>query len=615
MGSPEDSVPHLDPPHEAQATTALAHPVTPYPQPPDSVWARVKHHKVVEWTLAYVAFGYALLHGIQMLRETFDWPFLVPRLTVFGLVLGAPIAVTLAWYHGHRARHRISGQELAILIALLMIAGSVLWWASRNTNDREAAANSTASPAPAAVPFNPPSHSIAVLPFINLSGDQEQEYFSDGLTEELLNSLAEIDELQVAARTSAFSFKGRDNDIGVIGRKLNVATVLEGSVRRSAHTIRVTAQLINTVTGFHLWSKTYDRDWGDALKLQSEIATAVADALEVTLLGNIAAKIQLGGTSNPAAFDAYLRGLRSAKAYVTTREPSDFETARSAYTEAIRLDPSYALAYAARSTAQITYSSESATLPSVREEIDKAQADARQAIQLAPKLADGHFALGYASEIGTLDFTQAGEAYKQALALAPGNAQVLGVTGRFAVWMGHAEADLASVRRAVVLDPLNPRSHYVLGQALYFARRYDEAIAAWSAAISVEPEYKPAHGFRGLAYYALGNLESARSSCEFNPAYWVSQWCLAVTYEKLGRHADAEAALTKLKTTNGDASAYQFATIYAQWRSTVMALHWLETAMRLRDSGLEWLKTDPLMDPLRNEPRFQAIERELKFPN
>ena len=161
-------------------------------------------------------------------------------------------------------------------------------------------------PRASASAFNPPPHSIAVLPFVNMSGDKEQEYFSDGLTEELLNSLAEINELQVAARTSAFSFKGKDTDIGTIARKLNVGAVLEGSVRRSSHTVRITAQLINAVTGFHLWSKTYDRDLGDVLKLQTEIATAVAEALKVTLLADTATKIELGGTHNSAAFDAYL---------------------------------------------------------------------------------------------------------------------------------------------------------------------------------------------------------------------------------------------------------------------------------------------------------------------
>ena len=203
------------------------------------------------------------------------------------------------------------------------------------------------TPRPAA--FNPPPHSIAVLPFANMSGDKEQEYFSDGLTEELLNSLAEINELQVAARTSAFSFKGTNTDIGTIARKLNVGAVLEGSVRRSANTIRITAQLINAVTGFHLWSKTYDRDLGDVLKLQTEIATAVASALKVTLLGDVAAKVELGGTRNPAAFDAYLRGAKAFNSRRTTTK--EIPAAIAAYTEAIRLDPHYALAFAGRSIA------------------------------------------------------------------------------------------------------------------------------------------------------------------------------------------------------------------------------------------------------------------------
>ena len=168
--------------------------------------------------------------------------------------------------------------------------------------------------------FAPPPHSIAVLPFVNMSGDPSQEYFSDGLTEELLNDLARINELQVAARTSAFSFKGKDTDISTIARKLNVASVLEGSVRRSGHTVRVTAQLNNAVTGYHLWSQTYDRDLGDVLKLQTEIASAVASALKVTLLRDLAAEMQVGGTRNPVAYDAY---LRSANAYWQVASASD----------------------------------------------------------------------------------------------------------------------------------------------------------------------------------------------------------------------------------------------------------------------------------------------------
>ena len=509
----------------------------------------------------------------------------------------------------------LSRRSLLVMVAVI-IAALAYWdvdrfWISKRQVSPPAPPTAPRAAAPAA--FSPPPHSIAVLPFVNMSGDKEQEYFSDGLTEELLNSLAEINELQVAARTSSFYFKGKDVDLGTVAHKLNVGAVLEGSVRRSGHTIRITAQLINAVTGFHLWSKTYDRDLGDVLKLQTEIATAVASALKVTLLGDVAAKVELGGTSNSGAFDAYLRG---AKAYSSKHEAKEIPAAIAAYTEAIRLDPHYALAFAARSIALATYTAaEAATKAAMREGFDKAQADARQALALAPDLAWAHLALANVSELGTLDFTQASDAYKRALALAPGNAEVLRLSGKFAAYMGQFDAAVAAARRAVVLDPLARASHSVLGRTLYVAHRYQEAIDALAEVLSLDPDYKDTYAYRGFAYYGAGDLQSARASCETQPDYWGNQYCLAITYDRLGRHADAEAELVKLKATQGDAAAYQYATIYAQWGNRAMALEWLETALRLRDPGLESLKTDPLMDPLRQEPRFQAIEGELKFPS
>jgi TolB-like protein/lipoprotein NlpI len=481
---------------------------------------------------------------------------------------------------------------------------------SKRGADVGAAPKREAQSAPAR-DFNPPPHSIAVLPFVNLSGDKEQEYFSDGLTEELLNSLAEINELQVAARTSSFSFKEHP-DIATVAHKLNVGAVLEGSVRRSAHTIRITVQLINAVTGFHLWSKTYDRDLGDVLKLQTEIATAVAEALKVTLLSDTSAKIELGGTRNPAAFDAYLRG---AKVFVSRHEVEDLSAAIASYTEAIRLDPHYALAMAGRSIALSYGAAQAATPAAAREGFDKAHADARQAVALAPDLAQAHLALATVLELGTLDFTRASAAYERALALAPGNAQVLRISGLFAAYMGHIDAGLAAARRAVVLDPLARDSHSLLGRALYAARRYEEAVVALSEGISLYPGDKALYTYRGLTYYGLGDLQSARASCETKQDYLGNQWCLAVTYDKLGRHADAEAELAKLKASMGDVMAYQYAAIYAQRGDNPKALEWLETALRLHDPGLEQLKTDPLMDPLRKEARFQAVMRELKFPS
>ena len=455
--------------------------------------------------------------------------------------------------------------------------------------------------------FAPPPHSIAVLPFVNMSGDKDQEYFSDGLTEELLNSLAEINDLQVAARTSAFAFKGKDTDIGTIARKLNVGAVLEGSVRRSGNTMRVTTQLIDAVTGFHLWSHTYDRDLGDVLQLETDIAGAVASALKVSLLGNVAAKIELGGTHSSAAFDAHLRGLKIATGWQTAE---DLQAAISALNQAIQLDPNYALAFANRSMALHQYGL-AASGPVVRESFAKAQQDALRAISLAPDLAEGHIALSvYSADM--LDFTRSYDECQRALALAPGNARVLRVCGTNAVVTGRSETGVAASRRATALDPLSYSGHYNLGLALYYVGRNNEALAAFQNALALEPEDPSSIRAQGIVYYVMGDFRRARETCERKPDDCYG--CLAVTYDKLGRHADAEGMLAKLKDKWGDDAAFQYAEIYAQWGNSSKAIEWLETALRLRDPDLLQLKVEPLLDPLRKEPRFQAIERELRFP-
>jgi TolB-like protein/Tfp pilus assembly protein PilF len=475
-----------------------------------------------------------------------------------------------------------------------------------------ATSNATSSPAPPAA-FAPPPHSIAVLPFVNMSGDKDQEYFSDGLSEELLNSLARINELQVAARTSSFYFKGERADLSTIAHKLNVASVLEGSVRRSGQTIRITAQLNNAVTGYHLWSETYDRDLKDVLKLQTEIATAVANALKITLLGDLAAKIELGGTRNPAAFDAYVRALKIHYVAVLAKEE---QAAIDGFTQALRLDPDYALAYAGRSLALsslVTYWAMTPTI--IRASLDRALADARKTVALAPGITEGHLALASAYE-ASLEFTRADEEYERALTLAPGNARVLRDYGAFAVFMGRSDSGLAMLRRAADLDPLNHASHMFLGNGLQALRRYHEATVAFTNALALGPDASDAHTQLGIAQYLLGDPEAARSSCEkAADEFDYRLQCLAMADHRLGRHADAQAALTKLKVRWGDSGPTSYAQVYAQWGDTAKALEWLDTAMRLRDPGLEFLKTDPLMDPLRKELRFQAIERELKFPD
>ena len=526
---------------------------------------------------------------------------------------GAAVAGDRAPAGGAASRSRPPAVPLALLA--LIVAGLGYLFMDKVVRRDTAPAATLPAVAPAAAPtaaaFNPPPHSIAVLPFANLSGDPGQDYFSDGLTEELLNSLAAVDGLQVAARTSSFSFKDKDTDIGTIARKLGVGAVLEGSVRRSGHTVRITAQLINAVTGFHLWSKTYDRDLGDVLKLQTEIASAVADALKVAMLTDTAARIEVGGTRNPAALDAYLRGRRVGG----SGGPEDYLGAAAAFTEAIRLDPGYAGAFAGRAWVESLYASQGALPSRVREYFARAFADARQAIALAPELADGHSALGFCLANGALDLRGALDEFERARTLAPGDAEVVRIYAVSAIMVGRTEAGIAEMRRAVRLDPLNAVTHHLFGMGLYLARRFEDASQENAAAIALNPDYLRTYEFSGLTSYLLGRLEQARATCESRPAYWGTQWCLSLTYEKLGRHADAQAALARIHDMQGDSAAYQYAGTYAQWGDTPKALEWLETALRLRDPGLSLLKQDPLMDPIRKEPRFQAVERQLRFPD
>src|SRR6516164_6534277 len=313
---------------EGEVGTHAHHPLLHLP-----VFEQLKQRNVFRVAVLYLVVCWLVLDPVHVVFHMLDVAIWANRLVVMLMAVGFPAVVIFAWVYEitpeglkptvevphHKSIRKLTGRRLdRAIIAVLAVALAYFvidkFWISRHvaapqavtSATPETAVRTTAAPAPAAN-FAPPPHSIAVLPFVNLSGDSNQQYFSDGLTEELLNSLSRIKELQVAARTSSFSFQGDHPDIATVSHKLNVGAVLEGSVRRAGNTVRITAQLINAVTGFHLWSQTYDRDLRDVLKLQTEIATAVADALKVTLLSDIAQKIELGGTQNPAAYDAYLR--------------------------------------------------------------------------------------------------------------------------------------------------------------------------------------------------------------------------------------------------------------------------------------------------------------------
>lgn len=533
-----------------------------------------------------------------------------------------PPAGTAPAGHPQGLRYRILlGTVLTVVAAALAyIIADKLWPSKRTTaavteaipTSSDTGGGSQARPRSAAADFTPPPHSIAVLPFVNMSGDPKQDYFSDGLSEELLNSLVAIRDLQVAARTSSFTFKGKNDDVADIAHKLNVGAVLEGSVRKDGNRVRITAQLINASTGFHLWSQTYDRDLKNVLTLQTEIATAVTKALQATLLANAAATIEVGGTQNPAAFDAYLLG-KNRDRLNTSRE--NVVARMAAYAEAIRLDPKFAKAHVGAAAAQIEYAGNYAPGPEVPTWNQRARENGEAAIALAPQLGEAHVAMGLAWERGYLNFARAESEYERALALAPNDAGVLMRSGRFSVSMGRTESGLANIRRAIAMDQLNPHGYTQLSFALHEAKKDREAVEAVNRALQIDADSSDLKNARGLYFLSLGEIDAARESCETPKRGWQGMLCLAILYDRLHRHAEAESERSAMQAKFGIGSSYQMAEIYAQWGDTSKALEWLETAYRLPDPGIETLRVDAMIDPLRRERRFQAIERELNFPN
>jgi serine/threonine-protein kinase len=526
---------------------------------------------------------------------------------------------------GARARSRLSfplvaiSTLLAVTVAYLVVEHLSLGKRITATN-RDAGTSAVTIPTTdtirdAAQPFAPPAHSIAVLPFVNMSGDANQEYFSDGISEELLDSLSRLNDLQVAARTSSFSFKGKDVDISTVAHKLNVGAVLEGSVRRSGNTIRITVQLINAVTGFHIWSQSYDRKLTDILKLQTEVATSVAQQLEVKLVGDEGTKIELGGTKNADAYDSYLRGLQQyEEAHATER---DYRDALTAFDRAISLDPNYALAYTRRAAA-LDYIYRYPDDPNVRPAVlAQAHEAVERALALAPQLGEAHMVLAYTYSRGAPDLAAAAREYERAVALAPGSAWVQRGFGFFAAKLGHFELALAAARRAVSLDPQKALTRQVLAEVLIDARRYGEALTVLADAMVLSPGSHALESLIQGALVASGEIEKARMTCE-SPSTPLDDddrySCLALVYHKLGRQADAQRELEKFQAVTREDGEFGVAEIYAQWGDKPTALQWLARAERLHNFDLLSLRVDWALDPIRNEPQFKAIESRLHFP-
>ncbi len=423
---------------------------------------RLKERKLVQWTVAYVAAAFALLQGIDIVAQRFGWPEQTMRFVIIALSVGFFVTLVLAWYHGERGAQRVNGTELLILALLLMVGGGFLWrFAGRSL---KAAATEMAA-APSAIP----AKSVAVLPFVDMSQAKDQEYFSDGIAEELLNRLAQFSDLKVAARTSAFQFRGKNEDISDIARQLKVANVLEGSVRKSGANLRITAQLIQASSGYHLWSQTFDREAADVFKVQDEIAAAIASALETKLSGR--ATDSHPTTIDPVAYNDYLQG----RAHFALRVNDNLKLAVEAFDRAIARDPNFSAAYAGRAFA-LAVSGSWVPWLSNEEAFAQSRAAANKALELDPNNAEAYVARGTAASV-SLQIVAATADFERALALAPENVDVLNFYGDFLEGTGALRRAEKLKRRAMALDPLAFVHPMNLSDILADQGRYEEALA------------------------------------------------------------------------------------------------------------------------------------------
>ena len=476
------------------------------------------------------------------------------------------------------------------------------------TTPRTAPAQAAAMPA-----ANPGGPSIAVLPFVNMSGDEENEYFADGLSEELLNVLSKIRGLRVASRTSAFFFKGKTIDIPTVAQKLNVAAILEGSVRKSGKRVRITAQLIEAASDSHLWSQTYDRELEDIFAVQDDIAQSVVTELRAALLGDHGADAKAevraaatGRAENPDAHRLYLQGRFHVDRYTEASVAQGIEYFR----QAIALEPGFALGWAGLGRAsqiQAGYG-----WRPVHEGMREAREAAERALQLAPDLPEAHGVLGLVLNIYYWDLKGAAKAFKRALEVAPDHADALRFWGILAGQLGQTEECLRCLRRSAAMDPLSPTSLRFLGSRCANFGDPDEGERALRAALDLNPSQGLAHFYLCEVRLSQGRpaeaLEFARR--EAVPAFRAFGTCLAE--HALGHGPESDAALAEL-IQHADVAAYQVAGACA-WRGDKdRAFEWLERAYAQRDAGVPSTLTDPHLKTLHDDPRWLPFIRKIGF--
>ncbi len=515
------------------------------------------------------------------------------------VLLAAPMATTVnntVLAHSPRRRGRF-----VVAIVAVVAAVAALWW-----QPWRIAPTSTAvvvAPAPAVA-------SIAVLPFVDMSENKDQDYFSDGLSEELLDRLTKLPQLQVAGRTSSFSFKGKNDDLRSIGQKLGVTTVLEGSVRKAGNRLRITAQLINVADGFHVWSQSYDRELTDVFALQDEIAAAVVDALRIKLLPSQQSPAKQAYVPTPEAYDLFLLGRQSLR----NDAPASRVRAVQAFAHAVELDPNYASAYTGLAMAElfVSYSVQSEAEALAGRE--RARIAAERAITLDPTLSDAYATRGFLRFSADWDWLGAQQDFEKALELDPADVLTLLRYGVLLAHLGRLPEAIAVEQQATEIDPMFVPPWDVLARCYVATGDYDNArrMVKRSQAIAPDNSY-PENLLRTIAFLE-GDFAAVLESYRQRPHPVFRLFGIALVEHELGHAEAAQQASQTLIRDHADTAAYQIAVIHSRRGEMDLAFQWLDRAYAQRDGGLTAIQLDPLIAELRKDARYPRFLRKMGFP-
>jgi TolB-like protein/Flp pilus assembly protein TadD len=577
----------------------------------DNFFAELKRRNVYKVAVTYAVVAWLLMQIASQLFPFFEIPNWAVRLVVLLLIIGFPIALIIAWAFEatpdgvKRTKAADSaGQQSRgnawVYIVLIGAAFSVgLFFVGRYTAGRATPQQSESSTAI-------PQKSIAVLPLLNESGDPQDEYFSDGLSEELIAALAQISGLKVIGRSSSFRFKDRKEEPKTIGEKLGVSTLLEGTVRKQGDRVRIVAELINAADGIEVWTRTFDRDLKDIFAVQQEIAKAVADSLRVTLLGSEEKSTQMA-TNNVEAHNAYLQ----AHFHFQRRNVEDYRKAIAYFDRAIELDPNYALVYAERAEAWTVIGDLTGQRSTA---YPKARSDAEKAVAIAPALAEAHAALGWVRAFAEWKFAEGLSELQRAKELSPANPTANDMLARVIVYRGRMEEAERQARQAVELDPLSAATQFTLGRVLFYAGKLDEADAAGRKMAELQPSASSSHRWQVLIAVQRGDSEAALREAQLEPDESIRPFELALAQYARGDSKASDAALADLIANSRDSLAYQIAQVYATRHEVDKAFEWLQIAIDNHDGGIPSLLVDPLLRALRDDPRYKNMLAKVGLP-